>query len=844
MSGTAVRLLMACVCVLAGGGAAAQIFPGGVFPTPAINGGPLAGDLNGDGHDDLVVRLSVNGALRTFLSDGAGGVVQLADVAAPSAIPQAIGDLTGDGFADVVLASVGVSDPPARVYVFAGDGTGALAPPVAHVVGSWLSPAVLVDVDEDSDVDLLAISNSGGIGLKVMLADGGGGLSAPIHSASMQGASLLEVGDLDEDGHLDAVLASTGGCCPDVELMLGDGAGSFVSMGLNPTGSPDLSSLALGDVNGDRHLDVVVTGDGPEPEGSDLVAILLGDGAGGLAPPSHIEIPEQHSGFDGAGLFDFEPDGDLDLLVRLHLSDEIAVLANDGSGAFAAPEYLLPAGTLVLGAFDGDAQADAWLFFDEFASGGMAIFSGLPGGGFDTVPHYPASPLCTDLEVVDLDGDGHLDVLRGTSDPDGFVSVQLGDGAGGLLPPGLVSVPGTPRHVAAGDLDGDGVLDLVTSNSQSKTLSVLLGDGSGGFGPPLNTLVGATLNEPELADFDGDGHLDVLVASSASVALFQGHGSGFLTLASPGPGPSSGLTRIDLADIDHDGDPDAVGAVDTGVTVWRGNGGTGFQSITHHPFGGTPEDAVFADIDLDGHQDIVATNLDGTFAVLIGNGAGGFGAPSIQSGGSGQESRSLDVADVSGDGWPDIILSRDSQNRIFVLLGDGTGAFTLESAGYVLGGSPFPIVATDLDDDGRPDVLGGGGWTYTGVLLNEAAPFTWKLLGHGLAGAIEAPVLSGHGTLATGSPISLSLVNAKPLSPAYLIVSPTNISAPFKGGVLVPFPNIVVTLGTNAAGGLLLTATVGPGIPPHFTFYFQVWVADPAGPAGFTASNAVSGTTH
>jgi len=844
VSSTAAAVLASLACALSlNVSTPAQLFPGSVIPTPAIAGGPIVGDLNGDGHEDLVLRLTFNNALRVFLSDGAGGVVQLPDVPAPVAIPLAVGDLTGDGFADVVTSSSGFSAPPAVLNVFAGNGTGALAPPVSHPTGSWLTPATLVDVNEDGRLDVLAISASPAVGIKVLLGDGAGGLSVPIHSPTAQKGSLLEVGDLDEDGQLDVVLASTGSCCPDVELLLGDGTGSFVSNGLHSQGIENLWSLTLGDVNGDRHLDVVSTADGLELFDPDLVAILLGDGAGGLAPPVHVQIPNQNSAFDDARLFDLEPDGDLDLLVRLYPADEIAALANDGSGGFAEPQYLLPAGTLVLGSFDGDSHSDAWVVFDESSSGGMSIFAGHPGGGFDTVPHYPAGGSSADLDVVDLDGDGVLDVLRGTSDADGFVAVQLGDGAGGLLPASLVSVPGTPEFVAAGDLDEDGVLDLVTSNTDSKVVSVLPGDGSGGFGPPINTLIGSTLNELGVADFNGDGHLDVLVASSASVVLLKGNGTGALTIAGVGPGSAGGLTRIDLADIDHDGDPDAVGASDAGVTVWRGNGGLGFQSITLYPFGGTPQDADFADLNLDGHQDIAATSEDGTFAVLLGNGVGGFGTPSIQSAGSGLPSRSLDVADVSGDGWPDLIVSRDSQNRVFVLLGDGSGTFLPESAGYVMGLSPQPITVVDFDGDARPDVLGGGGWTYTSLLRGAAEPFTWKQLGAGLAGALEAPTLTGHGTLATGSTVSLSLVNARPLATAYLIASHTKLSAPFKGGVLVPFPSIVVAIGTNAAGGFLLSATVGPGIPSGFTHYFQVWVADPGGPAGFTASNALSGTT-
>ena len=827
------------------GRTAAQLFPSGVFPTPAVSSS-VSGDLNGDGREDLVIRKSVDGAVCVFLSDGAAGVVQLAGIPAPTLGLLAVGDLTGDGWPDVVASSVGALQPPPLLHVFAGDGTGALEPPVTTAQPQWIRAAKVLDVDEDGQADLIGLVGSSSPGVVVLLGDGAGGLSPLIHSPSSVSARF-QVGDLDEDGHLDVVVSSSGSCCPWVEVLLGDGEGAFASAGQHAQDVHLVWSTLLGDMDGDGHLDVVSTADDADDEAG-MVVTLPGDGAGGLGQPVYVPVPQLESGFDEARLFDVESDGDLDAIVRLHLQDALTVLTNDGQGGLAPPQYLLPSGRLMLGSFDVDALTDAWVLFGESSSGGMAIYPGLPGGGFDTVPHYEV-PLtfAGDLDAADLDGDGWLDVVRGNKEaaaPASGIAVQLGDGQGGLLPGTFLPVPGRPDYTAVGDLDEDGAPDVVTSNAQSDNLSVLLGDGRGGFGPPTPTSFVGTVNELGLADFDGDGHLDVLAASSASVVLFKGNGAGSITKVSVSTGhPAGGMTEVDLADIDHDGDPDVVGDIDAGVTVWRGNGGTGFQSVVTYPYPGTPQDAVFADVDLDGHQDIVATNLEGTFTVLLGDGAGGFGPPLVQSGGSGQESRSLDVGDVSGDGLPDVVLSRDSQNRVFVLLGDGTGSFSLESAGYVMGDHPWPIAVVDTDGDHRPDVLAGAGWTYTSALRNTAETFTWKQLGHGLAGAVEAPTLTGHGTLATGSTISLSLVNAKPLSAAWLIVSHVNISAPFKGGVLVPFPSIVVVLSTNAAGGFALSATVGPGIPSGFTHYFQAWVADPAGPAGFTASGAISGTT-
>jgi len=165
------------------------------------------------------------------------------------------------------------------------------------------------------------------------------------------------------------------------------------------------------------------------------------------------------------------------------------------------------------------------------------------------------------------------------------------------------------------------------------------------------------------------------------------------------------------------------------------------------------------------------------------------------------------------------------------------------------------------------------GWTYFGVIAPEgftsieyhetegkaedqvilfADRFTfafagtdpWADLGHGLAGAAGTPVLTGTGTLAGGDPLSLQLAGALPNAPLTLVIGAQALLAPFKGGVLVPLPTLLVSgLLTDGGGAHVLGATWPPGLPAGSVLYFQAWIVDPAGPAGFSASNGLSGTT-
>ena len=120
---------------------------------------------------------------------------------------------------------------------------------------------------------------------------------------------------------------------------------------------------------------------------------------------------------------------------------------------------------------------------------------------------------------------------------------------------------------------------------------------------------------------------------------------------------------------------------------------------------------------------------------------------------------------------------------------------------------------------------------------------TWFDLGAGLAGSLGEPLLSGTGSLEAGSAGALTLVNALPLSTAYLIMSLSELSAPFKGGTLVPFPDLFTALPVDAGGAVTVPFVWPAAIPARVPLFLQYWVVDAAGPKGFAASNALKGVT-
>jgi hypothetical protein len=137
-----------------------------------------------------------------------------------------------------------------------------------------------------------------------------------------------------------------------------------------------------------------------------------------------------------------------------------------------------------------------------------------------------------------------------------------------------------------------------------------------------------------------------------------------------------------------------------------------------------------------------------------------------------------------------------------------------------------------------------GGYTFAiDTLVYDLPTGSWSDLGQGLAGTNGVPVLTGSGTLQAGAPLTLALTSALENASTALVIGLVQIDAPFKGGVLVPRPDLILFgLTTNAFGVHELPALWPAGAPSGFSVVFQHWVTDPVAPVGFAASNALRAT--
>jgi hypothetical protein len=281
-----------------------------------------------------------------------------------------------------------------------------------------------------------------------------------------------------------------------------------------------------------------------------------------------------------------------------------------------------------------------------------------------------------------------------------------------------------PLAVAVGDLNHDGKLDLVVvaaaelSDGTKGFVDVLLGNGDGTFQPavvtPINSDFPAVVNGYPvgiaLADLNGDGYLDIVttnptlggVPGSVSVLLGNGDGS-FREMSDPNVGTST-VTSVAVGDVNNDHIPDLVanGADLPGVvSVLLGNGDGTFQTpqILTAPVLNTVTVAL-GDFNHEGNLDIATANRNfggsGTMTVFLGNGNGTFPAALNFPFGA-NESTAMAVGDFNRDGFPDIAVAGGSSNTLVVFINSGTWpALTTATPASALSGGFIGPLGTAL----------------------------------------------------------------------------------------------------------------------------------------------------
>jgi hypothetical protein len=276
------------------------------------------------------------------------------------------------------------------------------------------------------------------------------------------------------------------------------------------------------------------------------------------------------------------------------------------------------------------------------------------------------------LAIGDIDRDSHLDALVG--DPTfNTVRFMKGNGMGALT---LVSSPAAglyPRSIAIGDLNHDGWPDFVTANPGTlhccHTVTAAVATGGGDFAAPTSTAGWRYMTAVALGDVDEDGLLDAIVTAEENyVALHRGNGDGTfqppVVLTATSFSPS--IYDVELADLNQDGHLDLImGGWPITAVVMLGHGDGTFDPEVPVVSGtsGTSLSVVAADFDLDGHLDI-ATCFGDSVAIALGKGDGTFAETVFVP--CTDRVYAVEAADMNLDGKPDLIATYGSTVAVFL----------------------------------------------------------------------------------------------------------------------------------------------------------------------------------
>jgi hypothetical protein len=553
----------------------------------------------------------------------------------------------------------------------------------------------------------------------------------------------VAVGDFNGDGHDDLAVPLRED--EEVAVLLGRGDGTFEDAVEYGTAEDSWDaegpfSIAIGDLDGDDHQDLVVAN-----WESNNLGFLLGYGDGTFATADTILIG---GGPNCVILVDVNEDSLLDAVSANWHEDNVRIVFGDGAGDFtypAVPEYAV--GTEPYTVLDGDFNEDGHvdLAVANFESDSFSILIGAGDGTFSPAVDYPAGDAPHDISIADFDGDGHLDLVIPNRDSDD-VSVYLGNGDGTFQSGTTYPVGDAPYSAIAGDFNGDDDPDFATCSRYDDVVHVFLGDGAGGFSSAATYGVGSEPYSLAIGDFDEDGVQDLVVATreGEDVSVLLGVGDGTFQ-TTPVLDCYKNPYAITLGLFDDDEYLDLAAACrwsDTSkVQVYSGGGDGSFTLASESPVGDFPTSMVSGFFNGDAELDLVTVTInDRQASVLLGNGNGTFTAGTPFDVGY---PSAVVTADLDGRGGVDLIVSNGGVREVTTFTGNGDGTFT-EVGSYTTGGSSgmsvYRPAVVDLDGDGEVDLavpMGAYDSSSLAVLLGN---------GDGSFGAPAVHLTGGVGT--------------------------------------------------------------------------------------------------
>ena len=674
-------------------------------------------DLTSDHCLDIVIACSLSGNLHVFLGNG-NGHFQMSHIYSFGLSSMLSGitiiDYNHDNIVDIAFCLSGID----KIVLGIGNGDGSFQLVRNFFTGSGSYPSSVAFADFDNDTYLEIVTTLWGIGeiaiLTEYIAAKFVGQTTYSTGSSPQSYSVA-IGDFNNDNRSDIAVANSG--TDNLDIRHGFGDGTFGFQRLYSTGIDSHPKYVVnGDLNNDNQLDIIVAN---SKHGS--ISTILGYGNGTFAAEIVYSI-EYSANLSAVVLGDVNNDNRSDLITINTGTDSITILLQYNYALFKTPKTDQNANNvgpyaIITGDFNNDNYLDIAVAF--LNSGTVGILLNRGNGSFDDVIIYPQkiNSLLTGLAADDLNKDGTLDIAITDVGAENVI-ILLGYGNGSFATPMHFPTGNDswPLAIAIADLDKDGCLDVAGTNFKSDEVGILLGYGNGSFTTIITYATGTGSHPFAIAvnDFNEDNQLDIAVVNRdiSSVGIFLGLGDGrFGTQSIYLVGSFYTPLSIAVADLNGDGHLDIITANfnDNSIGVLNGYGNGSFSPITSTKTGSgtTPVYVTVGDFNNDQRLDVAVVNR-GTDNVLVyfGSSRGVFYNGNSYSTGNGSGPMSIAFGDFNNDNRLDFVTANYYTNDIGVFFGYGNGLFgggTTYSSGS--GSKPYAAALADFNNDGHLDLV-------------------------------------------------------------------------------------------------------------------------------------------
>jgi flagellin-like hook-associated protein FlgL len=316
---------------------------------------------------------------------------------------------------------------------------------------------------------------------------------------------------------------------------------------------------------------------------SDIIEVKFGVGDGSFSNTTNYSINANSTDYNIA---DFNNDGYYDLVTGNGTSSSIDIRLGNSEGTFGSATTF-STGTSITELAVGDINNDGYLdVIGARSQGGSTTMHVLTGNGNGTFTNQSNINLGTnsnDVVLADFNNDGNLDIAtRSQATASIYVINGNGNGTFSSSPTTINTGMGSSSELLAGDLNNDGLIDLIMGN-RAVGARIYLNQGSGTFDAGNNYTTGSANNgDIALGDFNGDGFLDLGVGSTTGLRVGINQGNGTFGTASVYDSANSIFTDLAIGDTNNDGVLDIVGSITAGVKVFLGTATDGTSPI--NPF--------------------------------------------------------------------------------------------------------------------------------------------------------------------------------------------------------------------------------------------------------------------